>query len=213
MADSFLSSTGATAHTRAIDQEDSHEDSIEHRHRLLPLCHAAVAAASTPDDLPPSAEDVCDAEEGRAKGLCTAYCEAMDCDDDPNANVNACNKTKAKWQEATGRTEMPCEVSSCPCAEYPLWDAVLSEDTFPFACYEDEQTAAALWVNLGYTDDGVIGAGLDGEFQNICIVGSFATGEAYVLPVDPAQGAACAAEVSDWIGYWEALYPEFICGG
>ena len=30
---------------------------------------------------------VCDGESGRAFGLCNAYCEAMDCDWDPNASA------------------------------------------------------------------------------------------------------------------------------
>jgi hypothetical protein len=72
-------------------------------------------------------EDVCqDAGlTGKGFGLCTAYCEAMDCDSEsPNANVTACGEVQSKFLETTGLGEMPCGTGTgeppvselaCPC--------------------------------------------------------------------------------------------------
>jgi len=86
---------------------------------ILPLCllltFAGAAAAQTPDGSPPSQETVCDGQTGAAYGLCTAFCEAMDCDsDDPQASQTACDKVGAKFLTITGQAP-PCVVPACPC--------------------------------------------------------------------------------------------------
>ena len=53
---------------------------------------------------------VCDDYNGQAFGLCNAYCEAMDCDGDPNANQNACDAVYANFSAATGEAP-PCEIT------------------------------------------------------------------------------------------------------
>jgi len=56
-------------------------------------------------------ENVCDEESGAAFGLCTSYCEAMDCDGGaPEASANACASVATRFLQATGR-DLPCEVS------------------------------------------------------------------------------------------------------
>ncbi|MEO6194081.1 MAG: hypothetical protein ABIS20_13810 [Thermoanaerobaculia bacterium] len=66
----------------------------------------------TPDGIPPSEEAVCDGLTGAAHGLCTAYCEAMDCDSgSPQASQTACNKVGNKFEQITGGRP-PC---GCPC--------------------------------------------------------------------------------------------------
>ncbi len=47
------------------------------------------AIAQTPDGETPAEEVVCADETGAAKGLCNAYCEAMDCD---SADAEASSK-------------------------------------------------------------------------------------------------------------------------
>src|SRR5262249_14691769 len=42
-----------------------------------------ASSAKTPDDMPPSQEQVCSGLQGAAFGLCNAYCEAQDCDVHP----------------------------------------------------------------------------------------------------------------------------------
>jgi len=59
---------------------------------------------------------VCDGESGKAKGLCNAYCEAMDCDWNQSASGGACNAVKSAFTKLTGRTELPCEQKSLGCA-------------------------------------------------------------------------------------------------
>ena len=88
---------------------------------ILPLCllltFAGAAAAQTPDGSPPSQETVCDGQTGAAYGLCTAYCEAMDCDSDaPQASQTACDKVGAKFLRITGQAP-PCDAPACPCVE------------------------------------------------------------------------------------------------
>ena len=68
----------------------------------------------TPDDLPPPLENICDLTTGAANGLCTAYCEAMDCDsDDPYASDQACQKVSDNFWRLTGGLP-PC-IRMCPC--------------------------------------------------------------------------------------------------
>jgi hypothetical protein len=83
---------------------------------LLLICTGTGAAlAQTPDGTPPSSETVCDGQAGAAYGLCTAFCEAMDCDsDDPQASQTACDKVGAKFLNITGQAP-PCAVPTCPC--------------------------------------------------------------------------------------------------
>lgn len=90
---------------------------------ILPLCllltFAGAAAAQTPDGNPPSQETVCDGQTGAAYGLCTAFCEAMDCDsDDPQASQTACDKVGGKFLTITGQAP-PCVVPAvvCPCVD------------------------------------------------------------------------------------------------
>jgi hypothetical protein len=71
-----------------------------------------VGVASTPDGETPALEHVCDGYQGAAFGLCNAYCEAMDCDDDPNADQEACDKVEDKFVARTGR-DIPCGGLTC----------------------------------------------------------------------------------------------------
>lgn len=72
---------------------------------------SAAFAGGTPDGATPAEEDVCDGYTGRAYGLCTAYCEAMDCDDERvHASDAACASVRRNFVKATG-SELPCEES------------------------------------------------------------------------------------------------------
>ncbi len=61
------------------------------------------------------APTVCDGLKGKAYGLCNKYCEALDCDWDPNASKNACEALKANYSKLTGESELPCEMMSLGC--------------------------------------------------------------------------------------------------
>ncbi len=100
---------------------------LESMSRRVTIC-AAVALmtligtyAETPDGESPSAENICDGQEGSAFGLCKSYCEAMDCDsDNPEASQKACEKVLANFDKAAGGATMPCmeselEPYDCPC--------------------------------------------------------------------------------------------------
>ena len=71
----------------------------------------------TPDGETPAQQSVCDelGLEGRAWGLCSAYCEALDCDSPyPKASPRACERLGNRLEEvAEGASR--CEVVECPC--------------------------------------------------------------------------------------------------
>jgi len=71
-----------------------------------------VSYSSTPDGETPAVEQVCDDYTGAAFGLCNAYCEAMDCADDPNADQQACDKLEDELNARTGR-DIACAASVC----------------------------------------------------------------------------------------------------
>ncbi|HKV11151.1 MAG TPA: hypothetical protein VJ725_23625 [Thermoanaerobaculia bacterium] len=72
----------------------------------------AMSGNGTPDGVPPSVETICDGTTGAAHGLCTAYCEAMDCDSgSPQASQKACDKVRTNFSNITGQG-LPCD---CPC--------------------------------------------------------------------------------------------------
>jgi len=63
----------------------------------------------TPDEQPPAEEQICDpaAElRGAAYGLCVAYCEANDCEIQPDKN--ACQILLANFARITGESQIPC---------------------------------------------------------------------------------------------------------
>ena len=86
---------------------------------LLVACTVALFLAITPvgkawasGDSSACVQDVCAQTElgGALKGLCNAYCEAMDCDGDPNANISACETVREKFLKKSGGIEPPCLV-------------------------------------------------------------------------------------------------------
>lgn len=93
---------------------------------LTLLVVGAPAAAKTPDGQTPSEETVCDDLNGAAYGLCTAYCEAMDCDSpERHASATACARVRNNFLRHTG-TPPPCDVV-CPCPEVlPLFAAFVN---------------------------------------------------------------------------------------
>jgi len=67
------------------------------------LAIAQPTFAQTPDGDTPANEGICETWglEGKVRGLCNAFCEAMDCDDsDPQATDQACNRVLSKIYDA-----------------------------------------------------------------------------------------------------------------
>ena len=63
----------------------------------------------TPDEQPPAEELVCDPAadlRGAAYGLCVAYCEANDCEIQPDKH--ACEVLLANFVRITGESSVPC---------------------------------------------------------------------------------------------------------
>jgi hypothetical protein len=96
--------------------------------------------ASTPDGETPAEEDVCDEFSGASYGLCVAYCEAMDCDEDPNADETACERVSERFQAKSGELDAPtCGVEEPePC---------LNEDDPDHYCYD----VTGSWPNEAVT--------------------------------------------------------------
>ena len=74
---------------------------------VLLLIPAFAVAKKTPT--------VCDELKGKAYGLCNSYCEASDCDWDPNAPESECESLRSKYTALTGESEFPCETMSLGC--------------------------------------------------------------------------------------------------
>lgn len=97
-------------------------------HRILKTAAVALAASllivpgavlaaghGTPDEQTPAEETICNPNvglRGPAYGLCVAYCEANDCELDPDQN--ACEVLLRNFYKATGRTDVPCVTVSYP---------------------------------------------------------------------------------------------------
>ena len=63
----------------------------------------------TPDGQPPAEEQICDPAaglRGAAYGLCVAYCEANDCETQPDKH--ACGVLLGNFQRITGESTIPC---------------------------------------------------------------------------------------------------------
>jgi hypothetical protein len=63
----------------------------------------------TPDEQPPAEEAICDPAadlKGAAYGLCVAYCEANDCETQPDKK--ACIVLSANFSRITGESLIPC---------------------------------------------------------------------------------------------------------
>lgn len=65
----------------------------------------------TPDEAPPAEEQPCDTAGlfGAAYGLCIAYCEANDCEIQPDKQ--ACDILRANYARITGSADFPCDES------------------------------------------------------------------------------------------------------
>ena len=63
----------------------------------------------TPDEQPPAEELPCDAAGlgGAAYGLCIAYCEANDCEIQPDKH--ACDVLRGNYARITGEDLFPCD--------------------------------------------------------------------------------------------------------
>jgi hypothetical protein len=64
-------------------------------------------AKGTPDGVPPADESSCDGLTGAGRGLCVAYCEANDCELDPDSQE--CHELRANFAKITGSTSFPCD--------------------------------------------------------------------------------------------------------
>lgn len=56
----------------------------------------------------PPTDNGCASLQGAAYGLCTAYCEAMDCDGSPQASAAACERVLNNFVRASYGEEPPC---------------------------------------------------------------------------------------------------------
>jgi hypothetical protein len=104
-------------------------------------------------------DDICDGYEGAAHGLCTAYCEAMDCDNEEHhANKKACDVVYLRYVKKTGNPP-PCEVVD-PC---PAWDSGELEsmwNTYESMCFINDDkldlpyaSSSLMWGDAAVYDD------------------------------------------------------------
>jgi len=79
------------------------------------LLFVSGAHAQTPDGETPAEETICQDESGALKGLCNAYCEAMDCNlnEAIHASPKACGRVLDNYLRKSGGTNPPCLDSGC----------------------------------------------------------------------------------------------------
>jgi len=83
---------------------------------------------------------------GEEFGLCNAYCEAMNCDDEVNrqASTKACEKVKSKFEAIAFDPELPC-LADPPLNAAPVLDLDAVDD-----CPDEELCGAtATFVSFG----------------------------------------------------------------
>ena len=151
------------------------------------------AAAQTADGQTPAQETSCNGESGAAYGLCTSFCEAMDCDSTaPAASPTACNKVADNFRRLTGQAP-PC---LCPCSAG--WGQV-------------QQFAATNNLEVTYcatgTSESQVHFGSDAVRLNLVsytVEGSYCTGWTggispivSVSPLTSAQISACRSVISN----------------
>jgi hypothetical protein len=88
---------------------------------LLIGAAAHAQGRGTPDSETPAEEEWCDGLPRAQAGLCTAYCEAMDCEsENPNASEAACNTVLENYMRRSGGEPPPCfETFFGYCADNP----------------------------------------------------------------------------------------------
>jgi hypothetical protein len=149
------------------------------------ICAGSVFA-DTPDGQTPSRETVCDNEEGAAYGLCTAYCEAMDCGD-PNqrASDRGCEAVRRNFEKQTGRP-IPCGLN-CPCSDQLVLFAQIVAGTVGVQrCIADDT------LLLVVTDQGDTAFIEDGVSPN-CNV----NGEPPFIPLSPSEEQVCRVRIRE----------------
>jgi hypothetical protein len=151
----------------------------------------ALGTLGTPDGIPPAFETICDGQTGAAHGLCTAYCEAMDCDSPkPHASAQACAKIANNFVRITGQP-LPCD---CPCVgrisgfieslngRYGYGGCTLSQSSY-FSVVEFATSDPFYVLVSGFDDNS--GIAVCGE--------SVSPGPGGFLDISRAQAEACVA--------------------
>lgn len=118
---------------------------MPNRHRVILPSLAALLGTSLYAGSAAASGD-CEAETGRAKGMCQAYCEAIDCDGDPEASAEACETLESHFTSMTGRA-LPCEAVfeppdvDCPCLEFYGWSGAFEPSVEGLSCWYDTSAA------------------------------------------------------------------------
>lgn len=145
------------------------------------LLDAKTVDAKTPDHATPAEETVCDELHGALRGLCNAYCEAMDCDDpDHRASDDACLQVLDSFDaKAEDGETMPCldqeqaEVGAChidactPGSAPGLPDAPECEECVASVCELDDFCCRGIWDEFCVEFVNEV-CGPDGEPAAIC---------------------------------------------
>jgi len=161
---------------------------------------AGNASAKTPDKQTPSQETICDSLSGAEYGLCTAYCEAMDCDD-PNksASDQACEAVRRNFENKAG-VPPPCLTATCPCGTaLTLFQDITSGAVQVQSCVADE-TIIFVTTTTGAT------AVIDSTALN-CSVNAGPP----LVPLTPNEAMACRITLRKAVEAQgrQCFFPEF----
>ena len=90
--------------------------------------------------------------DSNALGLCTAYCDAMDCTGSRGANATECEAVKSTYTALTGNSSLPCEQPKiCKCLDPALILERISKISEPeYICYADTDYTRTLWAEWDF---------------------------------------------------------------
>ena len=171
----------------------------------LVVCVTSLASAG-------NGKSACDAAEidGAALGLCNAYCDALDCD---NQSSESCDVVRSEYIEQTGASSLPCEVpKTCKCLDPAILLDRISKIPDPeYVCYADTDLTPYSYVEYIVENGGVpqIGMGMEDQFDGswYCYYFEYQPGSEGELPeffrydLTAEDVDACRA----------ALEPPFVC--
>ena len=164
---------------------------------------AQPSSAQTPDGETPAVEDVCALAglAGALKGLCNAYCEAMDCDsNDPRASARACERVRGNFVEASGGQEPPCVEVSCPCAaDWTPFDPTTGTISF-LAFRQCVVFAPKATIDGVTTDAGNPDALLTTDVDVAGFCAALTPAGAFIeRPITASQAGVCTAIIADYV--------------
>lgn len=167
----------------------------------------AMALACGVADAATTTKSICKGYDGKAFGLCNAYCLAQKCHEkDLFTSGKSCAQLKRKFEQATGEDALPCEVPPVPC---PCWTQDYLDE---LAEYLEDYDLQMTFVDHITEDSKTSSVGHGSSFYQIQTVTypTYPTGykcedqvNSLYVDVDKEEYAACMSDIFDIVDRFE----------